>query len=269
VGCSLVEGTGEGPAGDMGRDVPTGTIVIAVETEPAGEPGTFQFTGVPSGTVSVDTTLVVTDLAPGTCTTTRVDPARDFELTEVVCSDGDSPLPSSGDPQTRSAIVNLDAGETVRCTFRHEAGGKGILTEDGGTGSSVDGDAEGAAGDGTNPFDDPDSDLNDFLLPDELPADAGSYDVPKAGPWEVTNFAGGLDCGAVALDIPVSPPERGPLEVYDGGRTVFSRSLQEDEAPVTMTAVPELRQRYAGSVGGTEQGMLVTIDYFWQVVTDE
>jgi len=179
------------------------------------------------------------------------------------------PLAERWGPANAVGDSQLDAGETVRCTFRHEAGGKGILTEDGGTGSSVDGDAEGAAGDGTNPFDDPDSDLTDFLLPDELPADAGSYDVPKAGPWEVTNFAGGLDCGAVALDIPVSPPERGPLEVYDGGRTVFSRSLQEDEALVTMTAVPELRQRYAGSVGGTEQGMLVTIDYFWQVVTDE
>ena len=179
------------------------------------------------------------------------------------------PLAEQWGPANAVGDSQLDAGETVRCTFRHEAGGKGILTEDGGTGSSVDGDAEGAAGDGTNPFDDPDSDLTDFLLPDELPADAGSYDVPKAGPWEVTNFAGGLDCGAVALDIPVSPPERGPLEVYDGGRTVFSRSLQEDEALVTMTAVPELRQRYAGSVGGTEQGMLVTIDYFWQVVTDE
>jgi hypothetical protein len=36
-----------------------------------------------------------------------------------------------------------------------------------------------------------------------------------------------------------------------------------------MTADPEGRGRYTGSAGGTEQGIPVTIDYFWQVVTDE
>jgi hypothetical protein len=246
-----------------------GTIVVTAEVTPESATGSFQYTGVPSGTISPGGALVVADLVPGTYTTTEVDPAPDFELTEITCDDGDSATASSGEPTTRSAVLNLDAGETVRCTFRHEAADPGPVTGGDGTGSSSDGDGEGTPGDGTNPFEDPDSDLADFPLPDELPADAGSYDAPKPGPWEVTNFAGRLDCGAVALDIPASPPERGTLEVLDGGRTVVGSSLQEGEAPVTMTADPEVRGRYVGSVGGTEQGIPVTIDHFWQVVTDE
>jgi hypothetical protein len=246
-----------------------GAIVVAAEVTPESATGSFQYTGVPSGTISASGTLVVADLPPGTYTTTEVDPAPDFELTEVVCDDGASTTASSGDPQTRTAIFNLEAGETVRCTFSHEAGDPGPITGGDGTGSSNDGDSEGTPGDGTNPFDDPDGDLADFPLPDELPADAGSYDAPKPGPWEVTNFAGQLDCGAVALDIPASPPERGTIEVLDGGRTVVGRSLQEDEAPITLSADPEIIGRYTGAVGGTEQGIPVTINYSWQVVTDE
>jgi hypothetical protein len=246
-----------------------GAIVVAAEVTPESATGSFQYTGVPSGTISAGGTLVVADLPPGTYTTTEVDPAPDFELTEVVCDDGASTTASSGDPQTRTAIFNLEAGETVRCTFSHEAGDPGPITGGDGTGSSNDGDSEGTPGDGTNPFDDPDGDLADFPLPDELPADAGSYDAPKPGPWEVTNFAGQLDCGALALDIPASPPERGTIEVLDGGRTVVGRSLQEDEAPITLSADPEIIGRYTGAIGGTEQGIPVTINYSWQVVTDE
>jgi hypothetical protein len=245
-----------------------GTLVVAAEVSPDSATGSFQYTGVPSGTISASGTLVVTDLPPGTYTTTEVDPAPDFDLTEVTCDDGDSGTASSGDPQTRTAIFNLEAGETVRCTFTHE-GETGPITGGDGTGSSSDGDGDGVPGDGTNPFEDPDGDLADFPLPDELPADAGSYDAPKAGPWEVTNFAGRLDCGAVALDIPASPPERGTIEVLDGGRTVVGRSLQKDEAPITLSADPEIIGRYTGAVGGTEQGIPVTINYSWQVVTDE
>jgi len=247
-----------------------GTIVVTAEVTPESATGSFRYTGVPSGTIEAGGTLVVADLSPGTYTTTEVDPEPDFELTEVACDDGDSATASSGDPQTRTAVVNLDAGETVRCTFIHE-GETGPITGGGGTGtgSSSDEDGDGAPGGGTNPFEDPDSDMANFPLPAELPADAGSYQAPKAGPWEVTNFAGRLDCGVTALNIPASPPERGTIEVLDGGRTVVGTSLQEDEAPITLSADPEIIGRYTGAVGGTEQGIPVTINYVWQVVTDE
>ncbi|MDX1691973.1 MAG: hypothetical protein R3290_13220, partial [Acidimicrobiia bacterium] len=61
-----------------------GTIVVAVETEPPGSAGTFAVTGVPSCAytdegpaepcIPAGGTLVVTDLEPGTYTTTMVDP---------------------------------------------------------------------------------------------------------------------------------------------------------------------------------------------------
>jgi hypothetical protein len=36
-----------------------------------------------------------------------------------------------------------------------------------------------------------------------------------------------------------------------------------------LTAQPEITGRYAGAFEGSEQGVPVTINYFWQVVTDE
>ena len=123
-GCSLVaepeEGSGaavEPPdAGSSAADE-TGTLVISAVTVPAGQAGSFTVTGVPSGTITTEGTLVVTDLAPGTYTTTHIDPAPDFDVTAVECDDGDSATPSSGDAQTRTAVLNLDPGETINCTF--------------------------------------------------------------------------------------------------------------------------------------------------------
>ena len=75
AGCSLVAGNGDAPTA-----VPDpGAIIITVDTEPAGQAGSFTFTGVPSGTLTSDSTLVVADLAPGTYTTTQVDPAPQFD----------------------------------------------------------------------------------------------------------------------------------------------------------------------------------------------
>jgi hypothetical protein len=249
-----------------------GTIVITPEISPEGESGLFRYTGVPSGTVSPGGGLTVANLSPGTYTTTEVDPAPDFELTDVTCDDDESESASAGDAATRTAVVNLEAGETVRCVFTHEAAAG---TPDGGTGSGTTGgeepgDGGSTTGDGVNPFSDPDEYLVNFPLPDELPADAGTYAVPKAGPWTVTNLSGQMDCGATSLAIPASPPESGSIDVQDGGRTLVGTSLQDDQtAPVVMTADADLVGRYTGAFDGMEQGVPVTINYVWQVVTDE
>ena len=42
-----------------------------------------------------------------------------------------------------------------------------------------------------------------------------------------------------------------------------------EEASITLRADPEIRGRYSGTFEGMEQGVPVTIKYFWQVVTDE
>jgi hypothetical protein len=78
-----------------------------------------------------------------------------------------------------------------------------------------------------------------------------------------------MSCGAFNLAIPASPPESGTLEVLDGGQTVIGSSLSEGEASITMTADPSINGLYTGAFQGQEQGVPVTIDYIWQVVTDE
>jgi hypothetical protein len=51
---------------------------------------------------------------------------------------------------------------------------------------------------------------------------------------------------------------------------VVGSSLQEDQSvPITMSADPAVRGRYTGALDGVEQGIPVTINYFWQVVTEE
>ena len=245
-----------------------GTAIVATQVSPESAEGEFLFTGVPSGTIPANGTLVVTGLPPGTYTTTEADPEPAFELTDVSCDDGDGGLASSGDASTRSAIFNVDPGETVQCLFTNAL----VETEEelaevaGGDGSSGS-EAEGPSG--TNPFDDPDPAMERFPLPEDLPPDAGTYSAPKAGPWTVVNYAGRMSCDAFSLDIPASPPESGILEVLDGGQTLIGSGLQEDEASITMNAHPEITGRYTGAFEGTEQGVPVTINYFWQVVTDE
>lgn len=94
-----------------------GTIIIEVETVPVGQEAEFLFTGVPSGSVATGESLVVSEIEPGTYTTAQVDPAPDFDLDSVLCDDQESERPSDGDAKTRAAVINVEPGETVTCTF--------------------------------------------------------------------------------------------------------------------------------------------------------
>ncbi|MFN2183651.1 MAG: hypothetical protein ACK2UU_06660 [Anaerolineae bacterium] len=253
-----------------------GTLIVASQVSPDGAEGSFLFTGVPSGTISAGGTLVASNLKPGSYTTTERDPGPDFDLAAVECDDSSSATPSSGDSSTRSAVFNLDPGETIRCLFANAlieaeepistaggAAGEGGISGEGSSGSG----AEAPAG--INPFDDPGAYLKRFPLPESLPPGAGTFAAPKPGPWSVVHYAGSMACGAMTLDIPASPPESGILEVRDDGQTVIGTGLQEDQSSITMRAAPEIVGRYTGAFEGTEQGVPVTIDHFWQMVTDE
>ncbi len=123
---------------------------------------------------------------------------------------------------------------------------------------------------GKNPFDNPSGMLGGFFLPSDLPANAGSFAVPKEGLWSTTHFAGQMDCGAFAMDIPASPSENVALEVLNDGNTLIVTGFGESgELSATMTAVPEIRGRYMGSFEVIEEGIPVIFDYEWQLVTDE
>ncbi len=45
--------------------------------------------------------------------------------------------------------------------------------------------------------------------------------------------------------------------------------MSEGTAPLTMHAVPAITGRYTGSVGGSQDGIPMTIEFIWQLVTDE
>jgi len=250
-----------------------GTAIVAVDAGDSSSDTSFQFTGVPSGTIAAGGTLVAVDLTPGTYTSTAVEPPPELSFAEVVCDDYEAGASSSGDPVTRSAIFNIDAGETVTCTYIVEAG-SGDPTAGGGSGDEggTSPDSEDApAATGTNPFSDPDSDFDNFPLPGDLPDGAGTYAVPRPGPWTAVNFAGRLSCGVMALDIPASQPEGGTLELVDGGAQVIASGISADTGVVSITldAVPRINGRYAGTFSATQEGIPITIDYYWQLVTDE
>lgn len=97
----------------------TGTIVIVKNTYPSGATG-FGFTDdieAPNAFALDDgDTRTFSSVAPGTYTVTEDDPSSlDFTLGDISCDDADS----IGDPFSRTATINLAAGEIVTCRFRN------------------------------------------------------------------------------------------------------------------------------------------------------
>ena len=248
-----------------------GTAVINIETDPSYIEGEFMFTGVPQGSVDSNEQLEVPNLTPGTYTSTQVDPDPEFKITEVFCDDDASSTPSNGDPDTRTTIFNIDPGETVTCTFVNTAPDLPPGSGGSGSGGTSESSGEGTEpGNGINPFNDPETYLPDFHLPDPLPSDAGSALVPLEGPWLATNYNGVMDCGSYSMDIPANPPEAGMLEVLENGQKIIGTGMAESQGEsITMMADPEINGRYNGIFDGTQEGVPVQIYYYWQVVTEE
>jgi len=89
-----------------------GSIVVEKQTLPNGAPGTFTFTGDAAGGIADNGQIVVPNLEPGSYTSTE-GAAPGFNLTGIECDDANS----AGNVGTRTATFELQAGETVTCTF--------------------------------------------------------------------------------------------------------------------------------------------------------
>jgi CubicO group peptidase (beta-lactamase class C family) len=111
--------------------------------------------------------------------------------------------------------------------------------------------------------------FGNFRVPANLPASAGTVSTPRDGAtWDVTNFVGKMDCGS--LNMPLKPNrESGSIEVQDDGDTLIAIGFNEGTATLTMHAVPGITGRYAGSVGGSQDDIPMTINFCWQLITDE
>jgi hypothetical protein len=90
-----------------------GTIIVEKQTDPDGVDKIFTFTGDAAGPISDNGQIVVGNLPPGTYTSQETVPGGWWSLINIECDDDNS----TGDVDTRTATFQLEAGETVKCTF--------------------------------------------------------------------------------------------------------------------------------------------------------
>ena len=91
-----------------------GTIIVEKQTDPDGATGSFAFSGDAAGSIADGGQIVVNGLQPGAYTSQETVPTS-WELTGITCDDANS----SGDVNTATATFQLEAGETVKCTFNN------------------------------------------------------------------------------------------------------------------------------------------------------
>ncbi len=237
-----------------------GTIVIVKNA--LGATGTFDYTGdwadvLPGGTFQITTTGAGTStgsvtypgVLAGTYDIAEVNPQPAWDLTSLVCSDsnpqgaGSSPNPAN---QQLAGTIELDAGETVTCTFTNTKRGSITVVKD-----------VTNTADGTDPnvFDftfnsDP------FTLADNGTAGANTTTFPNlvAGDYTITETdanANGfsldsIDCGN-ATTTDVTDGVRVTLGVAEAATCTFVNKAEADLS-ITKTAVTSPVQPV--SVGG-------------------
>lgn len=106
--------------------VETGTAVLRVETLPATNAGAVRFDGTPAGQIRLATGGTATlqaEVSAGQHLSTLewIDPAllsAGYRVTGISCDDRSSQRRSDGDVRAKVATFNVEAGETVTCTFQ-------------------------------------------------------------------------------------------------------------------------------------------------------
>lgn len=94
-----------------------GSIIVKKVTDPSpNTTDSFTYTGDVAGSIKDGGTITVSNLKPGTYTSTEAAKAG-FDLTKIECDDHGSATPSSGSTGTRTATFKLDPGEVITCTF--------------------------------------------------------------------------------------------------------------------------------------------------------
>ena len=101
-----------------------GSITVAKQTLPDGDPTTFGFTGAIATTLDDDQSSTV-EVAPGAYQVTEGSTAG-WDLTDITCDDANS----SGDTGTGLATFNVEPGEDVSCTFTNIAVDTITIVED-------------------------------------------------------------------------------------------------------------------------------------------
>jgi hypothetical protein len=95
--------------------VANGYIVVRKETTPADDPQVFSFTGDAAGDIA-DNGAIAVEVTPGQYTSTETALAG-WDLDNISCDDNNSSVDGA------TAIFNVEAGETVICTFTNSKRG--------------------------------------------------------------------------------------------------------------------------------------------------
>jgi uncharacterized cupredoxin-like copper-binding protein len=111
-----------------------GTIIVEKQTDPDGDPENFSFSGDAVGSISDGQQITVSNVQPGTYTSAETVP-NGWDLTSISCSDSNS----SGNVSTKTAIFQVEPGETVKCTFTNTKRGTIIVEKQ----TDPDGDPQG------------------------------------------------------------------------------------------------------------------------------
>ena len=94
-----------------------GTINVVKQTDPAGAPAQFSFSGAVNGTIGDGETLTAT-VAPGNRTVTEA-ATPGWDLSGISCDDDDSTVNTA----TATATYVVEPGETITCIFSNERTG--------------------------------------------------------------------------------------------------------------------------------------------------
>jgi len=182
---------------------------VEKQTNPDGAAGSFSFTGDAAGSIGDGGQITVSNLAPGTYTSTEGDPTPGFDLTSISCDDGASATPSTVNVGTRKAYFKLDPGETVKCTFTNRQRGKIVVIKDATPNDPQD--FSFSAGGGLSPSsfsldDDSDPTLSNTQMFNNV-TPGGAYSVSETVPqgWDQTSAT--CDDGSPISNINVSAGE--------------------------------------------------------------
>ena len=95
---------------------------VIVKKVMVGGTDSFSYTGTPSGAIAVNNGTISQAVAPGQYTSTEAAKAG-WDLTALSCDDANS----TGSLANRQATFNVEAGETVTCTFTNSKQGQVIV----------------------------------------------------------------------------------------------------------------------------------------------
>ncbi len=216
-----------------------GTVIV--KKVMVGGTDTFNFTGTPSGAISIDGGTISSQVVPGQYVSTET-LVSGWDLTGVTCDDGDS----VGSVPNANATFNVAAGETVTCTFTNTK--KGHIKVDKVTNPSGDSQSFSftAGGAGYANFA-----LTDAAAPNDQEVVPGAYTVSETVPggWDLTSATCDLDETPASLDVgpgetvtcTFTNTKRGDLKVIKnttGGDDTFSftHSIAGLDASLTTVA---------------------------------